>query len=151
MLASITLRPVDHDHCCTLLEALAEGVVLADMIEIQAEDDDGVFPCCIKCGKFKVMIDRNEIDCARSLVERGGGNAFALVCYQVAMRRIEGGDGGSRSDVVIEHVERNGQVVKGQYRPLIRTQNRETGEDEFIDPLEGLEQMSSCGCGGTTP
>lgn len=147
MRAVINSSPIDHNHACEMLEALAEGIVLANMIEIGAEDEDGIFPCCIKCGGFKIMPERSELDCARAIVQRGGANELSLVCYQVAQRRIEGKD--PRCDVIIEHVERNGKVVEGKYHPKIRTTSRENpSEDEFIDPLEGLEVVGDCGCGG---
>ncbi len=146
MRVAISVSPVDHDNCCDVLEALAEGIVLANMVEIGTEDDDAAFPCCVKCGGFKIMPERAEIDCARKIVERGGGNAIALVCYQVAQRRREGGD--PKCDVVIEHVERNGVKVQGKYHPKIRTPDRDKpNEDLFIDPLEGLEVEGDCGCG----
>lgn len=147
MRAVITLLPIDSNHSCDLLEGLAEGIVLANMIEIGADDDD-VFPCCIKCGGFKIMLDRHEVDCARSLLQRGGGNPLALVCYQVAKDRLEND---SRADVVIEQVERNGVVVPGEYRPLVRKANIDTGADEFSDPLDGLETAGNCGCGVAPP
>lgn len=143
----INISPLDHEHCCDLLEAIAEGIVLANMLEFDAEDDEEYFPCCIKCGGF--ALERTDtIDGARAIVQKGRGNAFALVCYQVAKIRI---DNDGRADVIVEHVERDGRVIEGHFCPKIRY-----GDGTIVDPLDHLvpkrnaqppgEEAGSCGC-----
>ncbi len=141
----LEISPLDHEHCCALLEAIAEGLVLSNMLEFEAEDDEEFFPCCIKCGGFS--LGRHErLDGARAIVQAGGGNALSLVCYQVAKLRT---DKDPRADVIIENVERGGRVVEGHFCPKIRY-----GDGTIVDPLEHLvprrnapeREESGCGC-----
>ncbi len=139
MRITLNLSPQDPDHASDLLEAFAEGLVLANMLEIRGATSEEQFPCCIKCGGFKVYPARQEIDGAEALVRRGGGNALSLIAYQVAQRRIEGD---ARADVVIDY-----KIVDGlpEFLPLIRKGD----DDETIkNPVADLDVSEEpCGCG----
>lgn len=140
-------RAVDHDHACEILEAFAEGLVLAAMAEIGSEDDDGRFPCCIKCGGFQIDPHRTVIDGPSELVERKRGCELALVVYQVAQRRREKDP---NAWLCVEHVEENGVPIPGRYHFLLcHGEQDEQGNRIFEDPLEDLRvrnRARSCNC-----
>lgn len=140
MHVDLNLSDLGHDHACDLLEAVCEGMVLANMLEIGADHE--AFPCCIKCGELKLFVGGNqlEIEGARSIVRKGGGNALSLACFQAAARRIEKDP---HAEVKIDHVERSGAVVEGEYRPLVRLK-----DDSYEDPEQEAIRNGGCGCDG---
>lgn len=151
MLIQTLLHPVDHEHACEILEAFAEGLVLAMMAEIRAddskkgEDDDGRFPCCIKCGGFTIDAQRAIVDGADELVRRGSACELSLVAYQTAQRRIEKDP---QAAVAVEHVlGANGQPIEGRYRFLLVTSEKKDGKWVCEDPLAALrEKGPGCNC-----
>lgn len=135
----LNLSDLGHDHACDLLEAVCEGMVLANMLEIHADHE--AFPCCIKCGKLRLIAGRPlELEGARILLKKGGGNPLSLACFQAAARRIEKDP---HAKVVVDHVERNGTVVPGEFRPLVQL-----GDDSFEDPENEAVRNGGCGCSG---
>lgn len=140
MHVDLKLSDLDHDHACDLLEAVCEGVVLANMLEIRADEE--AFPCCIKCGELKLFLGGNPlaIEGARAVVKRGGGNALSLACFQAAARRIEKDP---RADVIIDHVEKNGEIAVGEYKPFVRL-----GDDKLEDVEHEAARNGDCGCSG---
>jgi hypothetical protein len=144
VLIQTQLRPVDHEHACAMLEAFAEGLVLAMMVEIGADPDN--FPCCIKCGGFRIDARRAIVDGASELAERKSGCELSLVAYQCAQRRIEKDPNAA---VMVEHVYgKDGEPIEGRYRFLLKLGRKNAaGQWESEDPLAELRELEpGCNC-----
>jgi hypothetical protein len=89
---------VDDRHALALAEALAEGIVRANMETIEVDPDS--FPCCCGCGEYKLaalFLDVGtflhlQVKGPQSLETSKIGTAFDLACFQCAQRRREGED-----------------------------------------------------------
>lgn len=131
-----------------LLEALCEGFVRANQIQIRTEPD--AFPCCLGCGKYKYVPPRNcrvynirgeirDPNCqhvygAFPLDKRQMGTCIDLACMLCAIYREKDGDAGAR--VLIDHqLDDEGNGIPGMYHALVRK-----GDGEIVDPQKKAHQ-----------
>lgn len=128
-----SLQNLDEE-LCDLLEDLCEGYVIASIRIIESDPD--AFPCCIACGKFlhfPADLLRCPVNGPRGIVERGGGHALELACFQAAQRRRDG-----KESYVCVDLENEGKL-----KIYVKTAGK------LKDPLADTvgEGAESCGCG----
>lgn len=174
---SYVYETIGPEHEADLLEALCEGFVRANQIQIRAQE--AAYPCCLGCGNYAYVPPKNcqvytrtgaqatdtlcqQVLGAAPLHRTGKGTCIDLACYLAALKREKDGLRGAR--VGIEFQFKKGDIDPGKYHAIVIVP-REGAEDEILDPQAQLEELAQrkaatqlaqrrlevgagCGCGG---
>lgn len=136
-----------------LVEALCEGFVRANEIEIIADPEE--YPCCIACGRVRYSAPipcmrngRAEPNCQEvfgitALLRRGYGTCIELACAQCAIKRVKDG---KECHVIVRHqIGANGLPIPNQYHALL-----EYADGTIEDTTEEVKAANG-GCMGGCP
>lgn len=141
----IAYYPLDEEVCRRTLEALAEGVVLANMIELEAGA-----PNFVSLVDSKITYEPPQQDCARdqeigtlsAILHKRRATCLEAAAVEAAVQRASG----RMADVYIEYEsDANGNPIPWSYHAFVRFPN--TGE--VTDP--SAELTGSPQVGGPRP
>lgn len=128
-----------------LLEALCEGFVRANQVQIRCDPE--AFPCCLGCGRYRYVppancrvwhwrtgrsVDPNcqHVHGAFPLDRRKMGTCIDLACMLAAVYREKEGDPTCR--VIVDHqLDEDGNGIPGKYHAMVMKT-----DGEIVDPVQ---------------
>ncbi len=141
---------VSPEHEADLLEALCEGFVRANQIQIRAQEN--AYPCCLGCGNYRYIppqncgTDRNcqNVHGAAPLHRKRKGTCIDLACLLAAILREKEGDRGARVVIDFQFDGRaanvdGGEILPGRYHAMVLKGDGAT----LLDPQKQLEELAA--------
>lgn len=149
---SYVYETVGPEHEAHLLEALCEGYVRANQIQVRAQD--GAYPCCLGCGNYRYVPPSNcktydyrkrrsvdpqcqQVLGAAPLHRKKEGTCIDLACYLCALIREKDGDRQARVGIDYQFDEA-GRMIPGKYHAIVVK-----GDGQILDPQRQLEELAA--------